>query len=430
MGKVAILAVLANLEPRYSVAGVTWASIRLLSRMGHEVVLVTTSDYASFRKFPPGVEVRTYDRFNGDLDEGFDRSAFDAYVRTTSQRLASALEDCPVCLTQDVVFLRSWVAVNCAMRQAAESLPAMRWLHWIHSAPSDRPEELAYPFSACFADMPRSLFICVNHTDAPALAAMYDVPVDRVRTVHNYVDPETFLCLHPLAAEFYTRYRLYEADTVCVYPTRLVKAKQIDKVVKLMSHLKRLGRSVRLFVCDSYANAEREQALARDLQEQARSLGLSEDECVVTSLVQSRWAAQVGHKIEFGVPNQVVGELMQLADLFVLPSLSEACSMIMLEAGLTKNLTVLNRDLETTSEFLGPESEPEATDRGLTFSFGSAKRAIGGYLPDEETWYADRARMVIEAQEHDRAISFFKYVRKYHSPAWVYENQLQPLLEG
>jgi hypothetical protein len=102
--------------------------------------------------------------------------------------------------------------------------------------------------------------------------------------------------------------------------------------------------------------------------------------------------------------------------------------MIMLEAGMTKNLIVLNRDLLTTTEFLGQELEPEYTKRGLALSFGSVTRPVMGYLPDEASWYADRAKGIMASQDRNQAIQFFKYVRKYHSPTWVYENQLMPLI--
>ena len=429
MGKVAVLAVMANLEPSYSVAGVTLAYIRLLKRMGHDVVFVTTSDFTGTADLPTGVEVRTYPRFSGKLDEGFDHGAFDAYARKAAKDLVSALSDCPVCLTQDVIFLREFVPVNWAMRIAAKSLPQLRWLHWLHSAPSERPQKPAYPFSACFSGMINSQYVCVNRTDVPRVRDMYAVPEGHVRTVHNFIDPVGFLDLHPLTAELCERHRLYEADTICIYPTRLVEAKQVDKTIKLMSQIKALGKEVRLLVCNSYSNASTEKKLAGRLRKLATSLGLSADECVITSLLKSDWASEAGHDMEVGVPNRVVRELMQLGDLFVLPSISEACSVIMLEAGITKNLMVLNRDLLTTPEFLGQELDPEYTKRGLALSFGSLTRPITGYLPDEASWFADRARAILAAQERDQALQFFKYVRKYHNPLWVYRNQLLPLIE-
>jgi glycosyltransferase involved in cell wall biosynthesis len=428
MSKVAVLAVLANFEASYSVAGVTLAYVKLLRRMGHEVVFVTTSDFTGGDKLPVGVEVRTYKRYQGKLDE-IDIPAFDAYVRPAATEIAKALRDCSVCLTHDVIFLKDFVAVNWAARIAAESLPHLRWLHWIHSAPSPRPQKLEYPLSACYCDMPRSEFVCVNRTDVPRVRDMYAVPEGHVRTVHNFVDPVGFLDLHPLTAEFYEQYRLYDADTICVYPTRLVVAKQVDKTIKLLSRIKALGQQVRLFVCNSYSNAEPEKKLAGKLRTLAESVGLGKDECVITSLVKSKWAGESGHNIELGVPNRVVCEMLQLADLFVLPSISEACSVIMLEASITKNLMVLNRDLLTTPEFLGQELDPEYTKRGLALSFGSLTRPISGYLPSEESWFEDRARAVVAAQERNQALQFFKYVRKYHSPEWVYRNQLLPLIE-
>jgi glycosyltransferase involved in cell wall biosynthesis len=429
MGKIAVLAVMANLEASYSVAGVTLAYIRLLSRMGQDVVFVTTSDFTGHDKLPAGVEVRTYKRYHGKIGEGFDRDDFDTCARDAALELVDALRDCSVCVTHDVIFLADFLPVNWAMRIAAESLPQVRWLHWIHSAPSQRPRKLEYPHSACYSGMVNSQYVCVNRTDVPRVRDMFGVPEGHVRTVHNFVDPVSFLDLHPLTAEFYERFKLYEADTICVYPTRLVTAKQADKIIKLISQIKALGQEVRLFVCNSYSNAEPEKKLAGELTELSQTLGLTGEECVITSLIQSEWAKESGHNMELGVPNRVVRELMQLADLFVLPSISEACSVIMLEASITKNLMVLNRDLLTTSEFLGQELDPEHTKRGLSMSFGSLTRPVTGYLPDEPSWYADRARAVIAAQDRNQALQFFKYVRKYHSPIWVYRNQLLPLLE-
>jgi glycosyltransferase involved in cell wall biosynthesis len=427
-GKVAILTVLASIDAAYSVAGVTLAYLRLLREKGHDVVLVTTSDFKDHGQLPAGVEVRTYTRYNRASKEPFDKESFDKYVETSSQELVIALEDCSVCLTQDIIFIHEFLCVNWAMRVAAESLPHLRWIHWMHSGPSQRPRKLEYPIAACFNGMINSRYVCVNRTDIPKASAMYAVPESHVRTVHNFVDPVHFFDLHPLATEFYHRYKLYEADTICVYPTRLVEPKQVDKVIKLLAQIKATGQSVRLFVCNSYSNAEKEKTLAQKLSEYATGEGFSSDEVIITSLVKSPWAEENDHNIELGIPNSAIRSLMQLADLFVLPSISEACSMIMLEAGMTKNLIVLNRDLLTTTEFLGQELEPEYTKRGLALSFGSVTRPVMGYLPDEASWYADRAKGIMASQDRNQAIQFFKYVRKYHSPTWVYENQLMPLI--
>ena len=83
---------------------------------------------------------------------------------------------------------------------------------------------------------------------------------------------------------------------------------------------------------------------------------------------------ETGEKMELGVPHEVVKNLLAYSDLFVLPSTSEACSLIMLEAGASKNLVVLNSDLPSFYDFGGQRMEPHKSFRTHWIEFGSRTR--------------------------------------------------------
>lgn len=426
--RVAVLAVLSSLDPSYSIAGVVAAQLKLLVKHGHRPVFVTTSDFADHESLPEGVELRVYPRFTGEvlLDSATD--SFMTYVAIVSNVLNDALKDCAVCLSHDVIFLTDFLPVNWAMRRAAEKLPSLRWLHWIHSAPSKRPQKLSYPLVGCYSGMPNSEIVYLNRTDVPQVADMFNIPESEVRIVENFIDVVHLFDLHPLTEEILSANRILEADVVCIYPMRTTPAKQPEKIIKLLAYVKTLGHSVRIIICNSYSNADSEKAYVAELEALGKSLQLEPHELLVTSSFTSAWCQENSRNIELGVPRKVILDLMRLSDIFILPSSSEACSVVMLEASLSKNLMVLNDDLFSLHEFGGQKVSAEASNRAVYFSFGSLTRPIASYNPSEEIWLLEHARTLMTLLAQNHSLQFFRYVRQRHSAEYIYHSQLKPLL--
>jgi len=426
-GKVAILAVLYDLDPSYSVAGMVAAQLKLLVRRGHEVVFVTTDDFHDYKHLPAGVELRTYPRFSGKVPPAGDLCDFDGYRFYAGRCLAKLLADCPTCITHDTIFIHEYLPVNWAIRRANEELCHIHWLHWIHSAPCARPSTIAYPAFGRFSGMSNSEMVYVNRTDIPKVAEMFAVPETQIRTVYNFVDPFTAIDMHPVAEEIMLSIRYWEADVICVYPMRTDGAKQADKLIELLAAVKEIGNSVRVIICNMNANANSEKQYVGYLRALGGRLGLSEEELIITSQFQSSWATDNGYTLECGLPRRAVSDLMQLADLFVLPSVSEGCSIVMLEAALNKNCMVLNADLHSLQEFGGSAASSSCSDRALYIPFGNSTQSSSA-LP-KRSFYITKAQELCSFQDCDRSLQFFKHVRKHHSPDWIYEHQLRPLLE-
>src|SRR4030065_883816 len=61
-------------------------------------------------------------------------------------------------------------------------------------------------------------------------------------------------------------------------------------------------------------------------------------------------ASELDGRCQFGTPRRTVLQLLQLADLFILPSTSETYSLVVHEAMLAGSLVVLNEDLQPMTE--------------------------------------------------------------------------------
>ena len=422
--KIAVLGALSDLNPAYSIAGVVLDQIRMLVAEGETVVFITTSDFNCHDQLPAGVEVRTFPRKHGFNEHEIPLDEFQQYAFEAGAILASALCDITHCLTHDVMFLRGFLWVCWALREAQPRVPHVKFFHWVHSGPSKPPANWQeYPLVGCYTPLPNSVYVYPNRWDVPRVAEMFHCPEADVRTVYNTVDQAELFGYHPLSRKLLKDFNLLEADHVCVYPTRICDGKQPGKVVRLMAEIAKQGREVRLVFCNSWSNASSVKAEIASLKNLAESVGLSH--IYFTSEVQ--WPKDE-FDIELGVPKKVVTDLLNTADLFVLPSVSETASLVMLEAALTKNLLVLNQDLMPMQEFMGQVMDDVGSGRAVMAQFGSVTRPVGGYLPDEDTWWRILASKVISASDSDRAMCAYRYVRKHHNPHAVWCSQLGPLL--
>lgn len=422
---IAILCYMSSLNPRYSVAGLVTDQINMLKKYHKgKIVFITSSDFHDQDLLPKEIEVRYFDRYPGTHDpKELDIIEFEKYVFETSSVLRNHLKDCQYCFTHDLMFLDNYLPLNWAVRTTGELLPKLKWFHWIHSAPSPR-KNYDYPHNGRYMPMKNAKWVYLNRTNIPELAAMYNLPENDIVLVHNFIDFVQYLKLHPITEEMVNSLNLLEADTICVYPCRLVESKQPNKLIKTMNYLQRRGQKVKLIICNPWSNAEVYTNYIKEL----RKISELGDNLIFTSEFKSQWCKDHDENIELGVPRAVICDLMHLSDLFILPSKSESASLIMLEAALCKNLIVLNDDLWMAQEFGGQKINGNTSSRCLYSSYGSLSREIGNYLPTEEGWYENQALEIHNLQQANQAIQFFKFVRKRHNSKWIYFNELLPLI--
>ena len=365
----------------YSITSVIHDQLEMNLKYNYKCVLFVLPSFKDDDKVPAGVEIRkVVPQLILEKYRGFSNPPeFKNEVKQVVDMLKTHASDIDVMICHDLHFIDSYIPYCGAIHEVCQyDLIKAKWLLWTHSAPSSRVITEGNCHNYRF-QLPRGAkLVYLNNYHALALAEMYGTILSEVRVIPNSVDPRTFWNLHPLVTNLINKYDLLSSDYMGIYPlssTRMVDGKQVQKAVKVFAKLKARGYTVRYVICNAHANAQAQKDAIKNLQSLFNSWGLTNDEVCFTSL-------EDGPQYEVGVPREVVSQLFLLSNLFVFSTMSENCSLILLEALLSKNLLVLNDDVPQLKEFGGTEA--------LYMKFSSKDTTT--HYNNEELYYEDWAR--------------------------------------
>jgi hypothetical protein len=413
--RILIITTFADLNPDYSLATVVADQLRMLVRNGYSPGLVVQEDFHDDDAVPEGVRLLKVMPVLLLHDYAIPQPArpeFADQAIRIADGLRPVLEEYDVAVTHDLMFLGWYLPHNAAIRKLADEYPGLKWLHWVHSAPSPRPAQIPYPHSLRYSLPPNSKLVYLNSHDTLRLAEMFGTTLEAVRVVHNPKDAAAFFSLHPVVCKIMDRYSLLAADVVSVFPFSTPRwgGKNVKKLIWLMGKIKSQGRKVLLVLANAHCNGPMEKAAVKNLQLFAAEKGLGPADLCFTSELGAEW--------DYSLPNEAVRQLFQLSNLFIMPSLSECCSLVLLEAAICKNLLVLNADVPSMREFGG--------EKALYPQFGSVQFQVA--YSDEDAYWTDWAKIILGSLEQERALHSFRHTLSRHSPDWIFKRQLEPLL--
>jgi glycosyltransferase involved in cell wall biosynthesis len=256
-------------------------------------------------------------------------------------------------------------------------MKAFAWLHVCHSAASkERPANVP---AVRITLPPKHRLLCLNEADVEHLAAHYATSKDNVVTAPNARDITTFGRFDPHAELIVDRYGLAEADVVQVFPVSGTRmgAKGVPVLISIFGHLAKLGLKVKLVLVNAHSNSDAVRNVIGAYRKDARSAGLASDDLIVTSEDFPGSSAD-------GLSIQAVHDLFQVSNLFVLPSISEASSLTLLEAAMSGCLIVTNGSLHTVRSSLNPTA-------CISARFGSVRE------PGDTSDHAQLAEQIAQA---------------------------------
>jgi hypothetical protein len=292
----------------------------------------------------------------------------------------------------------------------------------LHSAPVAHERHAADdPRAARFTPFPNARFVYPNHHDAPRVADQFGAAPDAVSVVPHAVDLAALHGFGPLTRALADHLDLYAPSVLAVYPARLDRVKQHERLLWLVAELKAAGESVcAILVAFHSIDAER-RAYGEELRALAASLQLTEREVFLTNdlsgLPGLSADAAARHAIE--LPRRVVVDLLLLANLYVHPSGSESFSFSAHEAAACGNLLVLNDDFPPMRELHGPHP---------LYARFSSTRFETRYVPDERAYFGPLAAQVRYWLSADRVVAQRTRIRRELNPATVFQRFVVPLL--
>lgn len=413
--KVGILTTFAAWDTAYSLVGVVSQQLEALVKYGYKPVLFVLNNFKDDNKLPEGVEVRKIvpQLILEPYSAGEIPPTFSDDVGKVQAALNQHMQDIEIVLAHDIFFINSYLPYNIGAKNA--ELPNAKWLCWMHSGPSLRPSNLEWPWENLYSLPARSRLVYMNYTDRVRAAEMYGLWDKDVRTIFNPMDPRVAFRLHPLTIELINKYKILESEVIDIYPLSTTRmndnGKQLSKVVTIMGHIKKQGKSVKLIVPNAHANDKREKNEIAEMLGYAYASGLSEGDVVFTSLHDAP-------KYELGVPHEVVMDLFQLSNVFIFPSVSENCPLVLLEAALTKNLLILNASFPAMKDFV--------REHAFYFNFGSLVDTPK-FPNGEDQYLSDVAKIIISELNRSKNLNAFTKIKNDFNFDKIFKLQIEPI---
>lgn len=306
--RIAFINVLHDIDPAYSVSTVLLSQIRMVKKLGHEAILITT-DESKLDENDTGCEIRkAMPIFTlKDYTKGMElESEHAALVDKIYESMAEATKDCDKIICHDLI-LQGWYAPY-----GLASVRLKGVSHVIHSMPVNQFVQ----------DIGDGKLIVLNDKLVDQAKTAYKT--ENVSVVTNSVDICEFLGFQEKTKEWIKKWHLDSYDFVFTYPLCATRwaSKGVDWLALFTKYMNNQGLKTALVLLLSHANKEQK---------------FSFDNCHFSNVMFDDFKG--------GVPREMVRDFMLYSDGFFLPSSAETSSLVYMEAALAKNPVFLNRML-------------------------------------------------------------------------------------
>ncbi len=342
MKKICIFTSFSDFQKAYSLNIIVQYQIKMLLMNGYSPTVIVHETFKPEGIYAhPGVTIAYIPNMPVHNELKKDET-FDEDVNILEEKLYEIIKDQDIVLTHDIIYQNACLKHNVASRRVAKRFPNLKWLHWIHSATAPLLVNMLRPiFSEEYIKLleipfPNSKLVYPNSYAVPSVAKNFGVGLEDVVVVPHPTDIASFFNMSKEVEEVIFAHDIFSADAITTYPIRLDRGKQVEYVIKTMSRLKDFGLSIRIIIIDFHSTGGDKITYRNNLKQLGIDEGLAESELIFLSEQNKIW--------EHEADPQVVASFQMISNVFILPSVSETYSLIAQEAGLCKQVMVLNYD--------------------------------------------------------------------------------------
>jgi len=294
--------------------------------------------------------------------------AFVALRDRLADRLRPLLTGAAACIVHNAITLHKNLPLTAALRRLADE-KVTRFIAWCHDfawqdalyTPDLHP---GYPWDLLRTPWPGVRYVVVSAHRRERLAALLDLPPNRIAVVHPGVDVGEFLKLEPTTRRWLKELDLLTAAPLMLLPARITRRKNIEFAIRVTAALTRRHPQATLVVTGPPGpHNPTNIAYLESLRALREELGVAE---------RVRFLYEQGDRADpFHVTDAIIADLYHLADLLLFPSRREGFGIPPLEAGLVR-LPVFAADIPPLQESAGhlahlfdPEGDPEAVAQAI-----------------------------------------------------------------
>jgi glycosyltransferase involved in cell wall biosynthesis len=411
---IAILTNFQDFNPGYSLTGIVEDQVEMLVRHGNKVHLFVCENYNdSFDKDWECEHHRTVP-FGHLTDYKSEKDLTPEHV-VLSEKVRDVLLSELRKYQIDIVFTHDWVFTGWnlpyarGVKLAGFAMPQVRWLHWVHSVPSQK-----YDWWKIKEYGRTHKIIFPNGTDAVRVAEAFQGELEDVRIIPHIKDPRSWYWFDSETRRFIDDHpNVLQGDIIQVYPasTDRLESKRIGVLIDIFGAIKQRGLKVCLVIANQWAAGREEQQPLKPYYNRALKQGLVKDEDFVFT---SDWDPE---RYGTGIPRRVLQELQLLHNLFVFPTREESFGLVGPEAAMSGAFMVLNRNLDMMREVFG--------NNGLQVDFGSFHNE---FKPPHKEYYRDIAIIILGRMYQNESIRTRTFCRKAYNYDALYIHIYEPLL--
>ena len=272
---------------------------------------------------------------HAEVLEGKISGSFGELRETIHEKLRPLVEGTDVCIIHNILTMHFNLALTAALNDLINTVGKTRFISWIHDATfSDSDYRSSwredYPWKLLKTADDRVRQVAISRYRRKKTAAVFKIPQSEIEVIPDGIDPVSFLKLKPATNYLFNKLNLYSSDFIFLYPTRIVRRKNIEYAIKIVSHMNNKGKNTCLLITSQPDPYNKGSVLYfKKLKKLAAESGVKEKVIFISE-------AEDESGRPFKVDEHVLRDLYLLSDLLLFTSNSEGFGIPMLEAGICR----------------------------------------------------------------------------------------------
>jgi glycosyltransferase involved in cell wall biosynthesis len=334
-----------------------------------------------------------------ELDRGIVPAEFQDRVKELTETLQGVVSDADCLIAHNVCSLNKNLILTAALRRISEEEKHPKIILWHHDLAWTTPRyrhELhdGYPWDLLRTAWPGAEQVTISGFRQEELASLMNIRSEDIWVIPNGVDVARFLKLEKLTADLVEQLDLLNFNPLLLLPVRITPRKNIELAMQVVAAMRNQSPRAALIVTGPLgphnpANVE----YFRKLQALRQDLSLESNVFFLAELVEGY------------LPDEVVSDFYQLADMLILPSREEGFGIPVLEAGLV-GMPIFCADI------------PPLRDLGMKY--------VNYFSPDGSA--AEIAAAILEHMTASAVAGFRTHIRSHYAWREIYEKQIELLI--